>query len=267
MQKIKNEPGKLRLGVYSKKQKQDNTILTIILFILDLVIFVLCGDDNPLFFVLLILCLFLINFMIIIIVGNKINPIIKIKRELWNTLDINKCIKDINQILETENLHSESVKELKLILVESYTHIDINKANELFSEIEEPYVKNIQSLYYMKKFVLELNNEQFEEAKETYNKFNQEFTEFLYKMNRLSMEYTYKTYLTDEVVDEIEKKLLTNTKNKYINLCNSNGLMDYFYRRNDFEKAKLYANKVLDMNTDFLRFNEAAKNILSNIEN
>ena len=50
---------------------------------------------------------------------------------------------------------------------------------------------------------------------------------------------------------------------KFIKILDYNNLMIYYNVRNNIEKAKEYANKILEFNTNFHELNKQAKNILN----
>lgn len=264
MNVIKGEKGKLPYGIYSKKHNFLNTFLFLILFTIIMIISVYIILNIGFVLGLLITCI--LTFISIIFLSNAINEFIKVKKRYFKTLDFTQFSKDIDKILN-ENIHSETKKSVILEYCNIMFIYDKQKALEMFEQLDEPNVPLVKDLYEAIKVVYFFNKGNYELCIKLIDEFVNKTNSKLNVQKNALINFK-QIFLTTEEIKDFETKILkTNKKNKYMEINNYNALMLYYYFRNDLQKAKIYAQKIIDLKTNCLELNSSAFEILEKQEN
>lgn len=261
---IKGEKGKLPYGIYSKKHNFLNTFLFLILFTIIMIISVYIILNIGFVLGLIITCI--LTFISIIFLSNVLNEFIKVKKRYFKTLDFNQFTEDINKILNN-NIHSETKKSVILEYCNIMFLYDKQKAYEMFEQLDEPNVPLGKDLYEVIKIIYFFNKGNYELCIKLIDEFiNKTTSKFNIQKNTL---INFKQiFLTTEEIKDFETKVLqTSKKSKYAEINNYNTLMLYYYFRSNFEKASIYAKKIIELKTNCKELNSSALEILENKEN
>lgn len=261
---IKGEKGKLPYGIYSKKHNFLNTFLFMILFTIIMIISVYV--ILKIGFVLGLIVTLLLSFILLVFLSNYINEFINIKKRYFKTLDFNQFSEDVNKIL-SNNIHSETKKSVILEYCNIMFLYDKQKAYEMFEQLEESNVSFIKDFYETIKVVYFFNKGNYELCTKLIDEFCNKTTSKL-NMQKNTLINFKQIFLTTEEIKDFETKVLqTNKKSKYAEINNYNTLMLYYYFRSNFEKAKVYAKKIIELKTNCFELNSSALEILENKEN
>lgn len=202
-------------------------------------------------------CLLLIPIAIIalVILNQLLNPLRKTLNLINKDLNYAEFQKSIDALL-IKNIHPET-----------YNYLTIIKANYMLAENEELAIKLFKSTHQPKK-----NKQQIEFYKvvEVEMLFREEkYNEALEKIGCLNpvhqanMTNLYNIVATENEILNIESICPNKAKLKFTEISNVKLKMYYYYTRNNIEKAKENAKKVLDFSCDFKVYNEEAKRIIS----
>lgn len=243
---------KLPNSIYSKKQYR----LTVLLIIIAFVILFLTStffEDTTYYTLILFIELFTLFFLLI-----KINPFFKLVKAVEKDLSYQKYEELVNKILQ-ENLNEE-MRNYVNILHANYTALkDVNKSIEIFETTHPPFIKQYQNFYYVVKGYYFFNKQDFERAKEYISELNNPKLKNVVNMFKLKIEIEQ----DQNIRPDVEKHFKYDTKNKLVNISNLAFLQEYFYKRDDIEKAKYYAQKIIDYHSDFDTYINLSKEILS----
>ncbi len=258
VEKIKEEKGKITYGSYTKKQERTIKSSIIVEAIL-LVLF--CGLGIILESFLLILVGVIVSLLIPIIITVKNDTLGKILREFYNTLDYETCEQKFIELYK-QPLHSESRKVLMMNQVDLLLLIDIERASGIFDLIEMPVLKRNICTYQLLKFIIKYNKNDVENFYEDIAIFEKEYEKIINKRIINNIKQDYQICHTQNVIEGIEDKF-SKYNSKFMELLSYFKLMQYYDVRNNQIKAKEYAKKVLDFNTNFERLNSQASEILN----
>lgn len=260
VEKVTTEKGKLNCGYFHKQQQKRNntTILLCSIGYWILLGFSIMFDLNLL---LMIIAGGVMVFCILTLVATKNNVLINTLNEFYDTLDYEACEKKIIELYK-QPLHSESRKQLMLHQVNLLLVIDLKRACEIFDLIEKPTLKSNIGLYKTIELLIKINKNENDNLLETINQLEKEHTDFFNKQSVKTLKRTYEIQFTQNEIIDIEKNINKSMK-KFIKILDYNNLMIYYNVRNNIEKAKEYANKILEFNTNFHELNKQAKNILN----
>ncbi len=247
---------KFRDGIYSSKQ---NTLMILMhLLYLGVIPYLVsaylfkrnCLVYEAFGFVLLAL-------LIIIIVGVLSSPGYKAIRKYKNSGNCNIFIHDLDKLKVMSNrINDETLNYIEMLRVNVYFLVDVEKAQELFLKLKIPTHKYYKGIYQRLEidYLISINN--LEEAR------NKVAT---YKLkNPIIERYSIVLEVNDisYYEDNIEHIIRTNLTRKIDLINNLSYLMTYFSLRNNEEKAKFYAEKILSLNTDCSAINLKAKKVL-----
>ncbi len=254
---IKNEKGKLPYGQYSKKGNTKYIITNIVVISLFLVIDIFFLDFHPLLNFIFIF-IFVFSWMIIYsVISNEANKVIN---EFNKTANFELLESKILKMLQN-NLHSETRKELLLRYIIIMWSYDKAKAFSTFITLDQPTNDFWRFLYDLKKLEHFTDNGDhdvalsiLEELEEKY-KNKKSFQKSLY-FHKLVYYSTSQDLNYEKSVDK-----LTNIKT-YNSVIYCNALMFYYKTRNNTEKAKEYASKILNYNLGIIEIENEAKKVL-----
>lgn len=247
---------KFRDGIYSSKQ---NTLMILMhLLYLGVIPYLVsaylfkrnCLVYEAFGFVLLAL-------LIIIFVGVLSSPGYKAIRKYKKSGNCNIFIHDLDKLKVMSNrINDETLNYIEMLRVNVYFLVDVEKAQELFVKLKIPTHKYYKGIYQRLEidYLISINN--LEEAR------NKVAT---YKLkNPIIERYSIVLEVNDisYYEDNIEHIIRTNLTRKIDLINNLSYLMTYFSLRNNEEKAKFYAEKILSLNTDCSAINLKAKKVL-----
>lgn len=253
----------LPVGIYSKFQLICNYIYYTTASIIVAVIVVLFLLDKNTFesftIYLIILAALTLCLVFILIVTD---PIIKAEKYISIDLSYEKFKNEIEKI-KRNNINKESKNYLNMII--------LNYADTIGQEEEEKYL----NLCYMPNnsnqrvpyLVLEtqhfINIGKYERAKVIINelKENRLALPYVEELNRLIM-----IKCDNKIIENVESYFPINRFSPLKSLMNCLNLMDYYNIRGNKEKAKEYALKVLNYNSDFTNYINQANLILKEDE-
>lgn len=243
--------------VYSKKQFILNNA-SIFLAIVLVIAFVAIAEFIKLDTwqaLLIALPLVIIIVPTILIKADPLRPIIKLMNKEANYA---KFCSELDK-LYAENLNKETKSYLDLVKVGYLFSVDLDQANLLFEEIKKPTNKIYLISYEITEISYYTNKKEYDKAKELIALFEQK-----YPKNKACKSIIELIRLSDsnEVSENIENTMPINTLFKFINLCNAQFLLNYYKNRNQIDKAKNYANFILDANSDLEMVNKDAKEML-----
>lgn len=251
---MKNKIKKYRVGIFSDKQARINAF-SLIIYIVGIVGVMVAY----LFFDLQVLPLFaalLCGYIAIAVSANELN---KIAIKFYKDCDLNYFIKETNKVLMNPKLHSESINYINILRVGNMLgkHPDVIDFEKM--GIYKPTTRAYYPAYYTTKFTLHLYKEEFEEAKELlrYVKDRKSISGAFIKM----MENDLTAFLGVREIENVEK-VYKLKGHEFKILTNLHLLMRYYLIRNNIEKAKEYASKILEHNSQFDFYNNESRKIL-----
>lgn len=251
---MKNKIKKYQVGIFSDKHSIINTISLIVysLGILGVMVAYLLFELQVLPLIAALFC----GYIAIAISANEFNKIIV---KFQKDCDFEYFIKETNRILENPKLHSESINYINILRV---TYMLGKHPDTLDFEkmgIKKPTTRAYYQVYYTSKFTLHLYRGEFEEAKELlrYVKDRKSISGVFIKM----MENDLTSFTGVREIENVEK-VYKLKGNKFKILSNLHLLMRYYSIRNNIEKAKEYASKILEQHSQFDFYNNEAREIL-----
>lgn len=253
---ISKEKGKLAYGTFSKKQAVFTWVNSSIVAIIWMVLFFIKMFTFIEFVILMTICVF----SVAIITSFSLNVARKAEFKFFKNLDINELETSLNNI-NKEKLHSQTIINLKIILSNYMFMFDLEKGFELFESIDEPTIKPEMAKYQMIKIIYFINKGNKELALKLIEEYNN--NKNYPKVFKKSLNNTKDILYSEKEIKDIEKKLLKNTNINLRKIQAYNSLMIYFNVRKNFEKAKYYANKILNLNTKCYEYNKQAEKIIN----
>lgn len=260
VEKVTSEKGKLNCGYFHiKQQKRNNTTLILcsigygillafsIIFDLNLLLMIIVGG--------------IMFFCILTLVATKNNVLMNILNEFYDTLDYETCEKKLIELYK-QPLHSESRKQLMLHHVNLLLVIDLQRACEMFELIEMPSLKSNIGFYKIIEVLIKIDKKEFGNLLDTINQMEKEYTDIFNKQSIKQIKRTYEVLCTENEILDIEANVNKPMK-KFIKILDYNNIMNYYLVRNNIEKAKEYAEKILEFNTNFLELNKISQDILN----
>ncbi len=199
----------------------------------------------------------LLSFIIIIIVGVLSSPGYKAIRKYKKSGNCNDFIHDLDKLKAmSDRINDETINYIEMLRVNVYFLVDVEKAKELFIKLKVPTHKYYKGIYQRLEidYLISINN--LEEARKKVASY------------RLKNPIVERYIIVLEVNDisyyeeNIERIIRTNLSKKIDLINNLSYLMTYFSLRNNEEKAKFYAEKILSLNTDCTAINLKAKKVL-----
>lgn len=205
------------------------------------------------FLIYLIIILLSLIFICILI-----DPLIKIINKMNLKANYDEFVKGIDNIL-ANNLHDEYRNYVNSVKVNYMYAKNLDEALKLFETLEKPLSKGLLAQYYIVKTLYYINTYNEELADATIHemeaiRFNKKHINELKRIRKI--------FLSTDGIEEIEKIYRVNTPFMFVNLSNANTLMVYFNKRGNLEKAKEYAQFIVNSDTDLNEFINAAKSIL-----
>ena len=135
----------------------------------------------------------------------------------------------------------------------------------MFVTINKPTFKSFKPIYNVLEIVFYLNSREFDIAKSIIEKHKINKT-----ISKKNLEITERIFIIEDknqTIDNIEELYKTNNKMKILNVESTFIIMKYYYLRENIEKAKEYAKKLIEYKTDFIAYNNLATKILDeNVE-
>ncbi len=264
-EKIKNEEGKLPYGTCSEKERK-KFIKTFLLSLLALVIVLIeiifeIAINNLV--IGLILIWFIVTLYILFLITNKMNndPLIKANNKFYETLNFEEFEKSIEEISK-ENLHSETIKLVMCYYANNLFTVDMKKAIEIIDNIDIPTSNFVRHLYDIMQILKYVNLDNQEEVKcllDIYNS-NKKYNKLQFSQMKKQINKVYISRYTEEVIEKLNED--KKPANKFLEIDKYLGLMLYYDKRKNKEKAIYYANKILEMNSNLHEYNNSAKQIL-----
>lgn len=258
MKIVKNEPGKLPYGSYTKKDRSLSIVVGVVLglFLGGMFIFLRHLTNEFLLSLLIVIVIAVVIIYIIALKGNQLNNAIK---KYIKTLDIIELEHTFQTYLK-ENLHSES----RNLLLMQYANILLDYNQErafiLWQNVKEPLVdKFVYHLYQINFLIAE---KKFDEAKSLIELFRLRYPskkfDFIYERTKLSL--TIKG--TTEIIDDLESKFQYNDKIKIQRLNAYFHFMIYYHTRGDIEFSKKYALLIKEENANITVIDDYVKKVL-----
>lgn len=191
----------------------------------------------------------------LVILNQSLDPLRKTLKLINKDLNYAEFQKSIDALL-IKNIHPET-----------YNYLTIIKANYMLAENEELAIKLFKSTHQPKK-----NKQQIEfyKAIEVEILFREKkYNEVLEKIGHLNpvhqanMTNLYNILATENEILNIESLCPDKAKLKFTEISNMKTKMHYYYTRNNIDKAKENAKKILDFSCDLKVYNDEAKRIYS----
>lgn len=260
--KIKTLP----VAVYSKKQYITNILVTygiigISTLVVILAIFLWKWKVGTI--VGVIVGGIVLTFALALIISIKNNAVRKLLVKMNNTACYETFEQDLNELLK-ENLHPETINNLKVVQSNILTTKNKQASIDLFNEASIPTNSIFKLQYDMIEPVKYFNEENYDKAIELIKNF-----ETNHPKNKSFDQLKEQIRLKDLSIinDKVEDIFNINTPFKFSNIINANFLLDYYEKRGHMEKAKYYAEFILSLHTDLDECNNSAKKVLSKMEN
>ncbi len=252
---------KIPFGYYSRRHYVICTaIIAVIIAVLFFLTFKFVLDDfmNIIWFLPLVgIVTFILMFLTIILT----NPYLKAVKKFYKDLNYKELNESLNKLYE-ENLHDEIRSEIMSIQSNFLIIIDKRHALDMFKEIKVPNNKNVLNTYEAVEIIMAINTDK-EKANELLTKFIQKNGRKVRGLtNKLveNLELLYTIFHSDEYISDIENKF--KETNRFTKINKYSALMTYYFTRNDINKAKDYAQMILDEKTLFKQINDEAQEIL-----
>ena len=253
---IKKEAGNFAYGITSKKQKRLSIIITNVIALTFIVCFYIFFK-TPI--ILLLVCYIILNFFInplILFINNDFEIAL---RKYNKDLNLNDLEDSINYLL-SQNLHSETKKEITFRYIVIMFFYDKEKALSMLLSLDEPKILLYKSMYEFKKIEYFLSCGKKDVA---YNLLNQlKETKKFPIIVKKALDEMEKVYFSNIDYPNLEQKYKKINKKIIINISNLSTLIDYYVQRNKIEEAKQIARQILSYNTNLTEVNKIVNDIL-----
>ena len=191
----------------------------------------------------------------LIILNQLLNPLRKTLKLINKDLNYAEFQKSIDALL-VKNIHPETYNYLTIIKANYMLVENKELAINIFKSTHQPK-KNKQQIEFYKVIEVEIL---FREKK--YNEALEKI-KYLNPIHQANMTNLYNIVATETEILNIESICSNKAKLKFTEISNVKLKMYYYYTRNNIEKAKENAKKILDFSCDFKVYNEEAKRIIS----
>ncbi len=173
-------------------------------------------------------------------------------------LSFESFLKYINELENSKDiLHFETYNFLKIIKANYYFTYDVDEGLKIFETCLEPTFTNYKNFYDVVLIEYYINKNDSLNAKKAFeNNSNNK------AIKNSNFPYVFIAIFSELEIPNIEIIFPLNNKLKINDCINLNTLMLYYYKRNNLNKAKEMAQKMLDMHSDFKHYNNLAKQIL-----
>ena len=255
---VKKEEGKLPFGFYSKKSKKINTLYSCLTGAIIVFVFILFRNITNNLFVCILVCFLYFSVSILLISYNS-NLAHKAIRKFYKDLDFNKLENSLQEILK-ENLHSETRNLLLIDFANILLNYNKERALLMWNNVKEPISNNVVYHIFQINFLIE--QEKFDEAKSYMDIFKVRYSNKIYQAIYDSICIMYQVYATTEIIENIEKKVAWNKKNRFDKINKCSLLMRYFYSRGQLDHAIKYAVMIKEEDSNCIEINKFIDQIL-----
>ena len=261
--KVVNDPQTLEVGYFSKKhRKQVYLVLGLSFLVAVAVIFLFDMLLETGIFVAMLMAFPVI--FIFILVGNVlVNPLQKAIKKFHKDQDFLDFEKTVLSLKEN-NLHPDTNSYLDAFYGNYLATYDVAKSIEWLNQVERPTYKTYIPFYDMFLIINAVNEENYEESYARLNAFIQNHPK--QKLNYINLERSVQIYLTTDEVLNVETLYPINKKYPLVNLINANLLMVYYKKRGNLEKAKYYAEFIINNTTTLKQYINDANEVLNTDE-
>lgn len=240
----------LPLGIFAKKDLIIQYISFGIFFVIIALLAVFIPKEGN--YLLIIISVAIISICIIFLISYNTNTLQKILNAINKDLNYAKFDTLLTKTLKN-NLHPESYNYLNIVKANYSSLVSIEEAVAIFEKTTMPTQKKYKSFYQIVEVEILMETGKFDEAKAKIDALPNN-----YKANLLNL---YKVLATDEEILNIESLYPINNRIKINNMLSLYVRMIYFEMRDKHDDAKRYAHAILNLNTDFKRYNEDAQAI------
>lgn len=248
------------LGFFSKRQSVlsiSSTVLFVLLIGALTILFLHYSYPVPLFAFLIFLVLFAYLCCMFFTISKE-TPSAVLKR--FNRDCRYEELKRSLEKMLSRPLHPDDRSYVEILLTSACSLVDLEETKQRFSTIVRPSQKNYRILYDMLRIDLMLTDKMAEEAENAICRFQE-----TYPRNK-NGEYLNRARLiltTEEAILSVETYYPVNTKNPYLNIVNANMLLNYYRVRKNWEKARIYAEKILNQPSDFTELRAFAEKFVN----
>lgn len=258
MKVIKGEKGKLPYGTYDKKENRKKLLFTILTAFIAVIISLKLGELlNNVYISLLIVCP--IEFLLLLFFVGGMNGL---------NVAMNIFFKDCNfknfevkmQYYMKNNLHSASRNELLMQYSNLLLSYDPERAFLMWNNVKRPIVNEFIYEFYEIQFIIA--SKEYDKAKELLNAYKLKYSKKQYQASSILLEYKLKILSTNDIIDDIESKLIYNKNNLYNKVVVLSYCMLYYDSRGFLDKAVHYANLIKDLNVHITLIDKQAEDVL-----
>lgn len=255
---VKNEIGRMPYGFYTKKSRTINTILSCVAgFLTFIVLVVLYFMTKNYLLTALITFLFFLSCVLLIAFHSNLEH--KAIQAFYKDLDFVKLESKLQSFLK-ENLHSQTRNVILLDFSNILLSYDKERALLMWRNTKEPPVNKF--LYHAFEINFLLFEAKFEEAKSLIDVYKVRYPGKMYQYLTSILELSLTIYSTNEIIEDIEKKLIWNKNNRFDKICKYSTLMYYFYSRGMKDKAIHYAKMIKEENAGCTEIDKNIEKIL-----
>lgn len=258
MKVIKGEKGKLPYGTYSKKDNIKKLLFTLVTAFIAVVASLKLGElFNNIYLALLFVCP--IEFLLLLFFVGGMNGL---------NVAMNIFFQDCNfknfevkmQYYMKNNLHSASRNELLMQYSNLLLSYDPERAFLMWNNVKRPIINEFIYDFYEIQFIIA--SKDYDKAKELLSAYKQKYTKKQFHAATNLLEYKLKILSTNEIIEDIESKLIYNKNNLYNKVIVLSYCMLYYDSRGFLDKAVHYAKLIKDLNVNITLIDMQVEKVL-----
>ena len=258
MKVIKGEKGKLPYGTYSKKDNKKKLLFTLVTAFIAVVASLKLGELFNNIYLALLFVLPIEFLLLLFVVGgmNGLNVAMNIFFQDCNFKNFEAKM----QYYMKNNLHSESRNDLLMQYANLLLSYDRKRAFLMWDNVKRPIINKAIYDFYEIQFIIA--SKDYDKAKDLLSEYKQKYTNKQYLAATNLLEYKIKILSTNEIIEDIESKLIYNKKNLYNKVVTLSYLMLYYDSRGFLDKAVYYAKLIKDFNVHITEIDNKIEEIL-----
>ena len=258
MKIIKGEKGNLPYGTFDKNENKKKLLFTLATAFVAVVVSLKLGEllnniNLALLFVLPV------EFILLLIFVGGMNGL---------SVAMNLFFKDCNfknfeaklQYYMKNNLHSASRNELLMQYANLLLSYDIERAFLMWKNVKRPIINEFIYDFYEIQFVIA--SKEYDKAKELLSAYKLKYSNKKYFAASNLLEYKLKILSTNDIIEDIESKLIYTKNNLYNKVVVLSYCMLYYDSRGFLDKALEYAKQIKDLNVHITLIDKQIEEVL-----
>ncbi|MBE6131071.1 MAG: hypothetical protein E7183_05055 [Erysipelotrichaceae bacterium] len=257
MKVIKSEEGKLSYGRFTKRSQRIANLLmipvTIVTIIFEFVLYNLLDS-----WLLSILLSIIVLIILSLIISYNCNFLQKALNKYYKDFDFVSFETTIQLYLK-EDLHSETRNEILMQFANLLLNYDKERAFLMWKNVKEPIINKFIYHTYEINFLIEEGK--IAEAKSLIEIYKLRYPSKMYEQQYNHMKLILQIHESNELIDDIEFKLLGN-KMKFYKIVAYCNLVYYYHTRGLKDQTKKYIKLLEEENALFTEINKLITNVI-----